>query len=38
MASVFWKVDGVTMPCPSKWQWGLQDVSLGESGKRLAAN
>ena len=27
MASVFWKVDGMTMPCPSTWQWGLQDVS-----------
>lgn len=33
MATVFWKVDGVTMPCPSTWQWGLQDVSLGESGR-----
>ena len=33
MASVFWKVDGMTMPCPSTWQWGLQDVSAGESGR-----
>ena len=33
MATVFWKVNGVTMPCPSTWQWGLQDVSLGESGR-----
>ena len=33
MSSVFWKVDGVTMPCPSTWQWGLMDVSIGESGK-----
>lgn len=33
MSSVFWKVDGVTMPCPSTWQWGLMDVSLGESGR-----
>lgn len=33
MATVFWKVDGVTMPCPSTWQWGLQDVSVGESGR-----
>ena len=33
MATVFWKVDGVTMPCPSTWQWGLQDVSAGESGR-----
>lgn len=30
---IFWKVDGVTMPCPSTWQWGLMDVSLGESGR-----
>lgn len=21
------------MPCPSSWQWGLQDVSAGESGR-----
>lgn len=33
MATVFWKVDGMTMPCPSTWQWGLQDVSAGESGR-----
>lgn len=33
MATVFWKVDNVTMPCPSSWVWGLQDVSLGESGR-----
>lgn len=31
--SVFWKVNGVTMPCPSTWQWGLQDVSASESGR-----
>lgn len=30
---VFWKVNGVTMPCPSTWEWSLQDVSLGESGR-----
>lgn len=30
---IFWKVDGVTMPCPSSFEWGLQDVSLGESGR-----
>lgn len=33
MASVFWKVDGAIMPCPSAFEWGLQDVSLGESGR-----
>ena len=33
MATTFWKVDGVTMPCPSSWTWGLQDVSAGESGR-----
>lgn len=34
MAETFWQVDGVDMPCPSAWTWGLQDVSAGESGKR----
>lgn len=29
----FWKVNNVTMPCPSTWSWGLQDVSMGESGR-----
>lgn len=38
MAEIFWKVDGVAMPCPTTWQWGLQDVSLGESGKHLSVN
>ena len=33
MSEVFWKVDNVEMPCPSSWDWGLQDVSLGESGR-----
>lgn len=33
MSDFFWKVDGVEMPCPSSWQWGLQDVSAGESGR-----
>lgn len=33
MATVFWRVNGVQMPCPSTWQWGLQDVSSGESGR-----
>ena len=31
--SYFWKVDGVKMPCPSTWEWGLQDVSSSESGR-----
>ena len=26
-------VDGVEMPCPSSFSWGLQDVSAGESGR-----
>lgn len=26
-------VDGVEMPCPSKQEWGLQDVSAAESGR-----
>jgi hypothetical protein len=30
---IFWKVDDQVMPCPSTWVWGLQDVSLGESGR-----
>ena len=29
----FWEVDNVAMPCPSSFEWGLQDVSLGESGR-----
>ena len=33
MATVFWKVNGTTMPCPSSFTWGLQDVSAGESGR-----
>ena len=33
MSRVFWKVNNVTMPCPSTWQWGLQDVSAAESGR-----
>ena len=24
---VFLKVDGVAMPCPSSFTWGLQDIS-----------
>ena len=26
-------VDGVDMPCPSSFSWGLQDVSAAESGR-----
>lgn len=26
-------VDGVPLPCPSEFQWGLNDVSIGESGR-----
>jgi hypothetical protein len=27
------KVGGVSMPCPSAFDWSLQDVSAGESGR-----
>ncbi len=27
------KVDGVELPCPSSFTWGLQDVSAAESGR-----
>lgn len=33
MAEIFWKVDGVAMPCPTTWNFGIMDVSLGESGR-----
>ena len=26
-------VDGVAMPCPSTFSWGLQDISAAESGR-----
>ena len=26
-------VDGVEMPCPSVFNWGLQDISAAESGR-----
>lgn len=26
-------VDGVAMPCPSSFNWGLQDISAAESGR-----
>lgn len=33
MTDVFIKVDGVEMPCPSSFQWGLSDISAAESGR-----
>ena len=33
MAEVFLKVDGVALPCPSSFTWGLQDISASESGR-----
>ena len=27
------RVNGVLMPCPSKFEWGLQDVSAADSGR-----
>lgn len=33
MSDVLIRVDGVDMPNPSKLQWGLQDVSIGDSGR-----
>ena len=34
MAETFtFQVDGVDMPCPSKFEWSLQDVSASESGR-----
>lgn len=33
MADVLIRVDGVDLPNPSKLSWGLQDVSIGESGR-----
>jgi len=26
-------IDNVTMPCPSKFEWALQDVSAADSGR-----
>lgn len=26
-------VDGVAMPCPASFSWGLQDISASESGR-----
>nr|DAI80273.1 MAG TPA: hypothetical protein [Caudoviricetes sp.] len=33
MADVFIKINGVAMPCPSSFTWGLQDISAAESGR-----
>ena len=33
MAEIFLKVNGVSMPCPSSYTWGLQDVSAAKSGR-----
>lgn len=33
MAEAFLKVDGVALPCPSSFTWGLQDISAAESGR-----
>ena len=33
MAETMITVDGVAMPCPSSYTWGLQDVSAAESGR-----
>ena len=33
MAEIMIKVDGVNMPCPSEYIFGLFDISAGESGR-----
>ena len=33
MEEIMIMVDGVKMPCPSSFSWGLQDVSASESGR-----
>lgn len=33
----FWKIDGVEIPCPSSFTWGLQDVSDPDAGRTLDA-
>ena len=32
-SQTFLKVDGVSIPCPSSFTWGLQDISAAESGR-----
>ena len=31
----FWKIDGVEVPCPSTFEWGLQDISDPSAGRTL---
>lgn len=33
MEEIMLTVDGVAMPCPSAFSWGLQDISASESGR-----
>lgn len=33
MAEIFLKVDNVSMPCPSAYTWGLNDISAAKSGR-----
>ena len=33
MAEIMLKVDGKNIPCPSIFEWGLQDVSAPDSGR-----
>lgn len=33
MASAFMTINGVSVPCPSTFTWGLQDVSSSNSGR-----
>lgn len=33
MTEIMITVDGVAMPCPSSFSWGLQDISAAESGR-----
>lgn len=33
MADIMITINGVEMPCPSEYTWGLNDVSAGESGR-----
>jgi len=37
MAENLLTVDGVVMPCPSSFEWGLQDVSASDSGRTTDA-
>lgn len=32
-ADIFLKVDGIAMPCPSAYTWGLNDISASKSGR-----